>query len=370
MRSHSVGKGVAVLVITFGTPASGSTWIYNAVRDILIRSGIHVAHVSEEGGVDMLDNLPLDACDVLLKCHAMDQRLIRIANIAGAKIIVSRRDARDSIVSQSERFGLSPAIAAIDLSRSLTTLAMIPDHLSRLDMDYEDRFMDRPETIDMLAEFLGVEISPADRAEIFEDLLPEVVRAKIAARMAAASPGTGVTHDPVTHWHPDHIGDGRIGKWRERLSVDVQNSLTRCFTPLSAGEWMCEPTFWAAELFRYQGGRAPSSDRLIRCSGERTVLAYGPYLYLPAGRWTVRPHLRRAALSRKIGAAVDVHLPGGGRGVVAACEVDMLLDPEQLVMHFEHDDHFLPIEVRVSSIADQRGDLSFAGVELRYAGPL
>jgi hypothetical protein len=46
-----------------------------------------------------------------------------------------------------------------------------------------------------------------------------------------AGDGKTLVFDNVTQIHRTHIGDGRVGKWRDHLTPQQQRALTRHFAP-------------------------------------------------------------------------------------------------------------------------------------------
>ena len=60
-----------MLVITLGTVASGSTWVFNAVRALLTETNPDAVSLSARDAVDLLRNVPLGCRDVVVKSHSL-----------------------------------------------------------------------------------------------------------------------------------------------------------------------------------------------------------------------------------------------------------------------------------------------------------
>jgi hypothetical protein len=365
-----------MLVITLGTQASGSTWLFNVVRALFACANRRIFSSSADDGVDALDRMPVNPGDVVLKSHSMDQRFLRIARLASAKLIVSTRDPLDSMVSQRERFAHSSKLAAVDLTKSFATIESLPEDMERLSFRYEDRFTACPSTIFEIARFLGLAVSPDQGVRIFRLLEPDAVKASIAAReegVAADTPRSlnALAHDPLAEWHPNHVGDGRVGKWRDRLEPATQIAVTGCLTPLASPElWKQRTIRWSADLFHYGVERDDAPQVDLECDGVPRFLVYGPYLHLPRGRWRATPLVEAGTAGQDVRVAVDVHLPHSGREPLVRREATVGREPDSEVsLCFDHDDHFAPVEVRLHSVTGSVGSLRFLGCDLNWLGP-
>ncbi len=360
-----------MMVLLLGSQASGSTWLFNVVRQLFERSGSELFALAADDGLDALDRMPLSFSNVLVKSHSMDQRLIRIAKLAGAKLIISIRDPLDSVVSQQERFGLSINLATVDLTRSFASIASLPTDMPQLCLRYEGGFMRNIETIRDISQFIGIPALPKDIAQIFGSLQPNAVRADIEARLNTLPPEATATHDPATHWHPNHVGDGRIGKWRERFDEATRDTLEGCLAPLVSRElWQHHEICWSGRLFQYNGGESAEAVVELTCDGSSRSLVYGPYLHLPRGRWEASPIIQTSSKWHEVQITADVFLPNTGKDPIARQGAVRGRRTENLTIEFDHGDHFQPVEVRLKSVAGSRGDIRFSGCSLRWLGSL
>lgn len=319
--------------------------------------------------MDVLDQLPIDARDVVLKCHGMDQRLLKFVRVADAKLMITTRDPRDSVVSQRERFGLSLQQAAVDISRPIATIGSLPADVPVLRFAYEGRFFDQSETIAKVAHYLDLKVDDAAIDQIFASLSPEAVRSWIARRLAAYPVGHDPGHDPITQWHTTHIGDGRSGKWRDRLDPAGQKIVSESLCVLSGDEWQHQPLTWSARLFTCPGAAPFQSEAELSADAEGDFLCYGPYLCLPRGRWRASA-LLRAKHSGSVSCEADIHRPWDDQEV--ACwqgEVSASNVPS-IILEFDHYDHYQPVEARIRRKSHSPGTAFFAGWQLSWLGAL
>ena len=351
-----------MLVITLGTQASGSTWVFNVVRALFACVGEYIFSSSADDGLDALDRMPIYPDHVILKSHSMDQRFLRIARLARAKLIVSTRDPLDSVVSQKERFGHSSKLAAVDLTRSFATIESLPSGLDRLNFRYEDSYTTKRRTIFEIAGFLGLRVTRDQSERIFRALEPGAVKAIVQA--LEADPAQ--RRDPGAYWHPNHVGDGRVGKWRDRLVAATQSMVSGCLTPLASPElWKHEAIRWSADLFSYGNEKDEPQIVELECEGDSRILVFGPYLHLPCGRWRATPLVEPTAGGCGPRITADVYLPNSGRESLASREARA----PDLSLRFDHHDHFQPVEVRLASVAGSKGGIRFSGCELNWLGP-
>jgi hypothetical protein len=325
---------------------------------------------SADDGVSALDQMPIDVDDVILKAHGMDQRLLKFARIAGARLLVSVRDPKDSVVSQRERFDLSLQLAAMDISRTLATIGSLPGDLPVLRFAYEDGFTRSPETIARVAGFLGISVDDRAIAAIFDSLLPHRVRSQIDERLAALPAGADQTHDPVTHWHPQHIGDGAVGKWRHKLDPPSQAVVNDCLDVMMAPELRPgDRVGWSPELFSYNDFMMEGRHVRLSSDGAADYASWGPYMCLPRGRWRAVA----LAFSEDCGGPIidaDIFLPSLDQSL-ANCRTRLTRSgAPSVVLDFDHDDYFQAVEARLSTVEASSGSFRFSGWQLYWLGPL
>ena len=210
------------MVITAGLYGSGSTWAYNVIRLLLQDTpGLGPVHA---GFADALAELPEPdghPGSVVIKTHCPDRAMRIFARATAAHVVITVRDPRDAIVSMMQRFGISFIDMREGLIASAHLLLGLVAYRPALVLRYEDGFSRSEDTVKGIAAFLGVPASADQTAGIAAALTPERVAADIRALADAGRFGTtpdAQAADPVTQWHPGHVGDGRVGKWREVLT--------------------------------------------------------------------------------------------------------------------------------------------------------
>ena len=274
-------------------------------------------------------------------------------------------------MSLCERFSISTREAVAWLSASFASLASLPTTADRLVLHYEDQFTDNEATISAIAKFVGLNVSDDDTGAIFDALRGDMVRQYIESWLNASLPAKRPRDfDPATQWHPGHVGDGRIGKWEERLQLEVSQAVLDCLEALSnASAWRSKPMRWSSRFFYYHDERSPGDDELFECTGEERLLVWGPYFLLPAGRWRFTPLLR---VDMPVVIKIDIFVALPGRGLMQLQTVVLRPDASRLAnaLIYEHLDHSVPLEVRLSAVGDgRRGIVMFSGVDVAFLGP-
>jgi hypothetical protein len=224
------------LVLAVGVRGSASTWAFNVARE-LMEAALGAAAVTP-CFVNTPDDLAAaqagGAACVVCKTHGV-AGLDRMARQDGARVIITVRDPRDAVLSLIERFGTPPQVALRGVAESCNAvLGCTAQHWPVL--RYEDGFFARADTVALLARHLGLDVAAAEVARIFAAWRTEAVRA-FAATVPTLPAGRLVDDggifcfDRLTQVHRTHIGDGRVGKWRERFAPKAQAELGRVFAP-------------------------------------------------------------------------------------------------------------------------------------------
>ena len=224
-----------------GLKSSGSTWLYNVVIRVLKESsrGRGTSKAPSKGVMafyaDGLGAFPADserARYLVVKCHEPSAALLYLTRLTRGRLLVTVREPRDAIVSLIQRFRNSFDAALKDVTREAASIVELSRTHETLTLRYEDRFYDRSETIGAIAAHLGVRLSAAARQRIHRSLTRDAVRKRIAALQDRGMFGADPDEfDPRTHWHPGHVGDGRIGKFSVLSPVQQRRiaSATRAF---------------------------------------------------------------------------------------------------------------------------------------------
>jgi hypothetical protein len=104
---------------------------------------------------------------------------------------------------------------------------------------YEDRFFDNPTTVRAVAQHMGIDVSDSIADRIFRRYHTDAVR-EFAATVTSLPPerlegdGKSILYDRITQIHRTHIGDARVGKWRDHFDEGVRTMLTQKFSAFLA----------------------------------------------------------------------------------------------------------------------------------------
>jgi hypothetical protein len=221
---------------------------------------------------------------------------------------------------------------------------------------YESGFWQSSQTIEQIA----AAIDPYISADIRRDVADRYCNQSLIEKMVAAVPCV----DNRTHWHVNHIGDGQVGKWAFRLPTGQRQAADMAFCNF-VGRWYgLAATRWPASVFLYNS----KTSRPIMRGGVATLYLelyheatiYGPYLFIPAGRWQAMFHLYAQT---NVDVTIDVVVSGTCVATDSITLGSSLLVP---VLVFDHRDPTLPVECRLffrDSLPNK--EILFGGVSLR-----
>lgn len=217
-------KSVPRVVLCLGLKSSGSTWLYNVAIQVLKE-----ASPKPKVAAFYADNFRMlpkgsDTADTLvIKTHEPTDAILYLTRFSRGRMFVTVREPRDAAASLMQRFGHSFEGVLKDLTQEGAILAELKRKVPTATFHYEDKFTDDERTVGKIARHLGVELSEAARRRIFRAHSKEAVKKKIGKVMAEdAHPDS---FDPKTHWHPGHVGDGRIGKYKSVLTGAEQKKV-------------------------------------------------------------------------------------------------------------------------------------------------
>ncbi|TWB18564.1 sulfotransferase family protein [Nitrospirillum bahiense] len=211
------------LIGSFGLQGSGSTWVYNVIHAVLETTGVRIARFFAND-LTHENILRIRGADVVLvKAHEPSAALLAICLFAGAPVIVTVRDPRDAVVSLMERFGHSFQEAADEVRNSARYLMRLVADCPVWVLRYEDDFMETAATVSKIATHVGVEISDQVADAIFQahakgEVVQRIGRFIQEGRMGDDNPR--LQFDAASHWHPNHVGDGLVGKYAKKLTAD------------------------------------------------------------------------------------------------------------------------------------------------------
>ncbi len=226
-----------MIIFCLGMQSSGSTWLYNVVRDILSAAGVPHEAYRAEAYENFLDPRAAASDHAVLRAHNVESLLLRVLKLAEVKAVLSYRDPRDAIVSFLQRFGQYgakfPRICN-DAARNLAALLSASQHLEHISFFYEDGFTQTPQTVHRLAAFLGHPQTEAQAEAIFRKYSADNVRSFTAGFDALPSERRyeDAAHnvmDRLTSFHRTHISDMKVGKWRDAFDPQTRAALTDTF---------------------------------------------------------------------------------------------------------------------------------------------
>lgn len=227
-----------MIVYCLGMQSSGSTWLYNVVRDLMNAAGLKHTAMRAEMYQNFMEQRAARHRNGVLRGHNVQSALIRILNLNDVKTIMSFRDPRDAVTSFLQRFGNYGAEflpVCNDIARNLASLVTASQQLDHLSFFYEDKFTESPQTVRKVAEFIGLPASD----ELVETIFDKYRAAKVKDLMAKldelpesqrfVDPNNNNVADRATSFHRTHISDMRVGKWQEVLTAEQQEVVGELF---------------------------------------------------------------------------------------------------------------------------------------------
>lgn len=194
-----------------GMYASGSTWLYNAVRLVAARSlpgqAVWSGYVAVASDVPQRDPAVLH----LIKSHDLDTATAALVDQFAGRILVSLRDPRDAVASLMRHMRHDFAAALARVERSARFCAAYAADSRAVVLRYEDGFIDDPATLDRIARLIGGDhLTAAARTSIFAATRRTAIEAFIADLPSRGSTlrdaRSGDMVDPQTQWHAHHAG--------------------------------------------------------------------------------------------------------------------------------------------------------------------
>ncbi len=212
-----------MIIYCLGMQSSGSTWIYNVLREIFAVNKLPFTAYRVETFEELKDDRAFGAVNAVFRGHNVDSYLLRALALGDVRAILSFRDPRDAVASFMQRFGTQFLPVCNDVMRNLASLVSAGSSMPNLSFFFEDRFTDDISTVRQCADFIGVPLTDAQASGIFEKYRSANVRRFIASlgRLPADRiyvDETANVMDRETSFHATHISDGQIGKWRTVLA--------------------------------------------------------------------------------------------------------------------------------------------------------
>ncbi|MDQ7787568.1 MAG: hypothetical protein RDU01_08160 [Thermodesulfovibrionales bacterium] len=198
-----------ILILSAGMQRSGSTWLYNATRLLLMNSPF-TREISSFGWIGDLSKLPQKRI-MLIKIHDFNENLVRLD--LPKIILYSYRDVRDALASSKRKWNQEPSLELADkLIQNDHQWRRYADFIMR----YESMISDQYTTLTELAGIL--KINNADIQEIISQI--EALRYENAGNKNSL-------YHMENLLHQGHITDGRHGSWKGFLDDKLLDQIER-----------------------------------------------------------------------------------------------------------------------------------------------
>lgn len=233
-------------VFAGGMFRSGSTLQYQIVSDLIERRGLGerrgwidpecFANLAEQTERQRAEPAPLSVIKTHVCKHGMRTRL-RDGRALGVGV---HRDLRDVVVSGAQKAGRRPCpeYARELIEGCLACWNGWPETPAMRWWPYERLVGDTTGVILEMSDHLGLRCDIREAREISDLYAPERQQRRIdeaitTGAIAEHRPGGRMTYIEHDLLHPDHLRDGRIGKWREQLPEETLRVIEQ-----TAGPWL------------------------------------------------------------------------------------------------------------------------------------
>jgi hypothetical protein len=223
------------IVLCAGLKSSGSTWLYNAVIQ-LMRASLRASGTRRPVKPFYAEDLAafppaVRKTDCLIvKTHIPSPALRFLVRFTGGTVFISVREPRDAIASLMQRFDHGFDTCLEEVSAGAAAVLELADSGRHLLLRYESRFTQNRKSLSRIASYLGMAVDGDVLEKIRLNLTPVNVTRKIETLSRNGVFGRKPDpnrFDPLTHWHPGHVGDRRIDKYSEVLSSAQQRAILR-----------------------------------------------------------------------------------------------------------------------------------------------
>jgi len=197
LRNLILSSHKQILILSAGMQRSGSTWLYNAIRLLLMHSSL-TREITGHGWIGDLSMLPQKKI-MLIKIHDFNQKIL---DLDLPKIVFySFRDVRDALASSKRKWNQEPSMKLAD--RLIQNDRQWRSHAHFI-VRYESMMKDQLGTLLALSNMLKI----TDGSNI-QEIISEIDALKYE------NPGN---KNPLYHMenllHKGHITDGRHGSWK------------------------------------------------------------------------------------------------------------------------------------------------------------
>lgn len=198
-----------IVILSAGMQRSGSTWLYNTARLLLMRSPL-TKTITGFGWIGDLSKLPMKKI-MLLKIHWFSQKNLDL--VLPEIILYSYRDIRDALASIKRIWNHEPSLELAD--RLIESDQQWRSHAHFI-MRYESMMSDREGTLLALSDIL----------KINGDINIQEILAEIDALKYENQGDKKPSYHMANLLYKNHITDGRHGSWKgildEKLLEQIQ----------------------------------------------------------------------------------------------------------------------------------------------------
>jgi hypothetical protein len=171
----------------------------------------------------------------VIKAHELGPVVLNTLKAGRIRGICTLRDPRDSVASDMVFMGRGIEHSVARVNMSLQCLQASESAGATLFVRYEQMMSDRQNEIRRIARHLGIHADTSvihaidsktnlqTSKTVCEDLRKGAIREVFAIDSHRV--------DPKTHLHENHIGNARVGRWKDELSSDQARYLNELFAP-------------------------------------------------------------------------------------------------------------------------------------------
>lgn len=197
LRNLIQSSNKQILILSAGMQRSGSTWLYNATRLLLVRSPL-TREITGYGWIGDLSVLPQKRI-MLIKIHDFSQTILDLQ--LPTIVLYSYRDLRDALASSKRKWNQQPSL---ELADKLIQNDRQWRRRAHFIMRYESMMNDQHGTLRELSNMLKI-----NDGDNIKEIIDQIEALKYE------NPGT---RNPLYHMenllHKGHITDGRHGSWK------------------------------------------------------------------------------------------------------------------------------------------------------------
>lgn len=220
-----------MLIVVCGMHRSGSTLQYQIAAELCESQGPLTRHDSWKTVSPETSHDPVNRH--IVKVHWPARVLERKLNSENVRYIYSYRDVRDVLASFiGKGVELPPNKAQETIEQELAAFQVFTNRKHVLITKYEEFVGDVPGLIDTIGRFLSIDVSRELRRDLANRLHVDRQRAEVERLMKQNDAKILSETSRLTR---HHVGDARIGKWRDVLPEDVQQMSCRV-----AANWLAQ----------------------------------------------------------------------------------------------------------------------------------